>query len=512
MKQYLFILLFFLNFVSIFGQKSIVVFFENDVHCKIAGYPYLSGLRNSVSTDSAYVGIVSSGDYIQGGTIGAISKGEAILSITKHIGYDAMGLGNHEFDYDVQYLQKLVKKFDVPVVCSNFVDNDGNYVFNPYRICEYGDKKIAYIGVTTPNTLYAKPSAFKDINKNTLYSFSRNNIYGFVQKTIDSVRDKADFVVLLSHIGEDPDSIKIDSHDLIANTSGVDVVLDAHTHSVVPPFTLKNIEGKDVLLAQTGTQFANIGKIVFSSDGKISAELIPLFSGDEITTPIDRSVEHFVDSISDFYANITDMPVGISDFELCIHDPDGQLAVRCKETNAGDIVADAIREIAQTDIAMVNGGGIRNKVPAGNLKRGDIIAMCPYDNTICQVTVTGKQIESILNASVKFLPQMHGNFPQVSGIRFKINVQEGGDNYVSNIEILDKKTNSYLPVSEDRLYTLSTSDYYITSDQFNVLKGQYKDYINHHILYSQAVIYLIHDKYQGKVPSRYQSAEGRIMQ
>lgn len=491
-------------------DKSIVIFFENDAHCLIEGYPYFAGLRSTVSTDTAYVGLVSSGDYIQGGTIGSISKGEAITSIIRRIGYDAIALGNHEFDYNVDHIINLTGDIDAPVVCSNLVDSAGNNVFDAYRVCQYGKRKVAYVGVTTPNTLHSSPQAFKDINGKQVYDFSRYHLYDVVQKAVDKARKEADYVIVLSHIGEYPDSINIDSHQMIENTHGIDAVLDAHTHSVVEPLYINNDKGRKVLLAQTGTQFQNAGKLVIDRNGRISVELMPLFDGNIEECAIDQNIKHLVDSISHFYANITEMPVGESDFELTIYEKDGSTAVRYKETNAGDIVADAIREFAQTDVAMINGGGIRTVLPAGKLKRGDVIAMCPYDNSVCSFAVTGRELVEILNASIKSLPNLNGNFPQVSGMKFTGVVVGPEKNYVKDVMIMNAKTGNYEPVVMDNEYSMSATTYNVTSEQFACMSGKYREYVDHHITYTDAVISLIHDIYGGKVPEKYATTQGRM--
>lgn len=508
--KYLLALLLFLNLCALKAQKSIVLFFDNDVHCNIDGYKYMAGMRDGISADTAYVGLISSGDYIQGGTIGAISKGEAVMSIIRDMRYDAVALGNHEFDYDAQYTQTLMRKYDAPVVCCNFVDARGRQLFAPYRIKQYGDKKIAFVGVTTPNTLYSKISAFQDVNGNLLYGFCRNNLYEVVQKAVDDARsENVDYVVLLSHVSEERDSIGIDSHEMIARTRGIDVVLDGHSHSVIKPEKLKNADGKEVIIAQTGTQFAYIGKLLFSAEGKISAELIPCYIGDVNLLDESPRIEHAVDSIKSYYANVTTRLVGESDFMLAIRDENDFLQVRCMETNAGDIVSDAIRHAAGADVALVNGGAIRNECPAGKITRGDIIAMCPYDNNIVTLEITGAQIEAVLNSSLQYLPKLHGNFPQVSGISFKVNVVEGGDNFISDMKILNAK-GKYKKVKKNRLYKFATTDYFLSSDQFKLLNGEYNNLNNLYVKYSEAVINLIHDQYEEKVPARYQSPDKRI--
>lgn len=498
--------------LAVYSQKSIVIFYDNDVHCNIEGYRYMAGMRQRVSADTAYVALVSAGDFIQGGTIGAISKGEAVMSIIKESQYDAITLGNHEFDYDASYTKKLMTSFDAPVVCCNFVDSLGNAQYKPYKICQYGNKKVAYVGVTTPNTFYSKPSSFIDLQGNYAYHFCRQNLYSVVQKAVDDARsENADYVVLLSHLGEERDSIGICSQDLVAQTRGIDAVLDGHTHSIIAPKFIKNAAGEDVFISQTGTQFANIGKLVIGADGKISGELIPCFTGNLNELSEDKHMAQVVDSITLYYQKITSMPVGRCDFDLLIEDENDVLLVRKQENPAGNLVADAIRICSDADVAMVNGGAIRNSCHAGELKRGDIIGMCPYDNDIVSLCITGQQIIDVLNFSVRHLPNVHGNFPQVSGISFKINVVDDHQNYVSDVKILNPKKGKYTDIKKNKTYRFATTNYFIGSEEFLVLHDNYTDYINHHVTYNQAVINLIHDVFKGKIPNSYSKVEGRIV-
>ena len=136
-------------------EKSIVILYENDVHCGIAGYTKLAGLRDAIlAADTAYVGIVSSGDFLQGGTSGALSKGQYIIDIMRNVGYDAVTIGNHEFDYGTPHMKELLGTFNAPVVCANFFDAGSTTPYFPrYTIKQYGQKRIAFVGVCTPETM-----------------------------------------------------------------------------------------------------------------------------------------------------------------------------------------------------------------------------------------------------------------------------------------------------------------------------------------------------------------------
>ena len=265
--------------VSAANTEDIVILYENDVHCTIEGYSKLAAMKKELQADYAHVGVVSGGDFIQGSSLGVISKGEYIVKAMNLVGYDAMTLGNHEFDFRIERLEELIGMMDTKPICCNFqkIGEDSSY-FDPYSIVSYGDIDIAYIGITTPSTITtASPAQFKDENGKFLYSFNAETLYDIVQKNIDAVKAAgADYVIAISHIGYAEDAIYgdlEDVEDLIKNTNGLDVVLDAHSHTVIEGMKLVDKGGNDVLLSSTGTKFEYIGKLTIS-EKNMKTELI----------------------------------------------------------------------------------------------------------------------------------------------------------------------------------------------------------------------------------------------
>lgn len=486
-------------------DKSIVILYENDVHCGIDGYAKLAGLRDAIA-DTAYTGVVSSGDYLQGGTAGAISKGEYIVDIMKSVGYDAVTLGNHEFDYKMPQMMKLLNALAVPVVSSNLRDaKTGKPVFMPYVIRRYGAKKIAFVGVTTPTARYTEEYAFVDNNGNLLYDLSEKDIYEMVQNAVTSARSVgANYVVLLAHVGEDDNQTHVTSHSLIANTMGVDVLLDGHTHSAIPHEYVPDKAGRKVLISQTGTKFNNIGKLYISRDGMtVTTELIPTTS----VTNVNPVVKHTTDSIKALSENFTSRHVGKTDHKLRILDDNGKQSVRFAETNAGNLVADAFRVVIGSNIGMTNGGGVRSEINAGDMKMGDIIDMLPYDNYLYEVETEGSTIAQLLTKTIQDLPNESGDFPQVSGLTFDVDAKA---HTVSNIKVLDLATNKYEPIKMNGLYTIATTDYCITGGGFAGLLRDAKVTKSGVMIYSEALVEYISNHLKGHVGKDYAAPQGRI--
>ena len=347
--------------ISVFAstkKEDIIILYENDVHCAIEGYSKLAAMKKELQETNAHVGVVSGGDYIQGSSLGVISQGEYIVNLMNYVGYDAVTLGNHEFDYRLTRLNELIDKMNTKPVCCNFqkIDEDESY-FEPYSIVSYEDVDVAYIGITTPSTITSSsPGQFKDDSGEFIYTFNPSSLYDIVQESIDSAKKEgADYIIAISHIGYDEKEMYEnveDVEDLIRNTDGLDVVLDAHSHSVIESEIITDKGGSDVLISSTGTKFENIGKLTISN-GELKTELIN--TADYEAT--DAEIDAYIQQIETEYSLLGDRKVAFSEVDLITHDADGNRLVRNAETNLGDLCADAFRYITNADIGYVNGGG-----------------------------------------------------------------------------------------------------------------------------------------------------------
>ena len=436
------------------AQKSIVILYENDAHCGIDGYTKMAGLRDAINqSDTAYAAAVCCGDFLQGNTTGAISKGQYIADILRLMDYHALTLGNHEFDYGVPRMIQLLEQVGTPVVCANLYEaGEPQPLFAPYVIHQYGNKKVAYVGATTPETMILEGYSFYDTNGILLYDLKPKTFYQLIQQAVDAARaEGADYVVLLSHVGETTQSMGFNSHLLVNNTRGIDVVLDGHSHEIFENAKATNLDGKEITVTQTGTQFANIGKLLITPDGKFITKLIK-----RSDIPYENAkVTAATDSIHQMVKAVTSEVVAHSDYTLVVSDENAQWIVRGEETNAGDLVADAYRYAMKADIGFENGGGIRNDIHAGDISYGDIIGMLPYDNTLRRIAVTGQQLKDMLTRCTALVPVLDGNFPQCSGLRFTIHSKS---HKVSNIEILQEDGN-YTPLDLNHTYSVALTNY-----------------------------------------------------
>ena len=454
--------------------ENIAILYENDVHCAVEGYTKLAALKSELKSSHDHVGVVSVGDFVQGGSLGTVSQGEYIVNLMNLVGYDALTLGNHEFDYRLPRLLELTEKMSVKPVCSNLRSvADGSNVFEPYTIVSYGKTDIAYIGITTPSTISSSsPAQFKNEDGSYKYTFSPNELYDIVQESIDEAKkDGADYVIALSHIGTDDSGEYQDAVDIIENTEGLDVVLDGHSHSVIESQTVTDEGGNEVVLSSTGTKFEHIGKLTIK-DGEISTALIKTEEYEGSVAEIDD----YVAEINEAYKALGERKIGVSNVELTVNDADGKRLIRKGETNMGNFCADAYRIVTGADIGYVNGGGVRASMPSGDLTFNDILNVYPFNNQVVVCKIKGQDIKNMLEFATSLYPEENGSFPHISGIKFSVDVSiessatqdenecftgVSGEYRVYDIMIFNRESGAYEPIDLEKSYTLASHNYMI---------------------------------------------------
>ncbi|MBR5641162.1 MAG: 5'-nucleotidase C-terminal domain-containing protein [Firmicutes bacterium] len=498
---------------------DIVILHTNDVHCaNYENYAKLVELAKSADF------VVDAGDAIQGGPIGALSKGEYITEIMNYVKYDVVAPGNHEFDYGMEQFKKITGEVaEFPYVCCNLVDlKTGEPMLDAYKIFEAKGKKIAFVGVDTPETFHkSTPAYFQDENGKYIYGFCEGNdgkdLYDAVQKAVDAARaEGADYVIVLGHLGIDEESSPWCSTEVAANTSGIDAFIDGHSHNDFTK-TVANKEGKDVVIQQTGTQLVNIGKLMIAEDGTISGELIPT-EGLEA----DADAAAFIQKVAARFEALTAEVVAKTEVQLTILNEDGTRAVRSKETNLGDLCADAYKTVLEADIAFVNGGGIRKDLPLGDVTYGDIILVHPFGNMACLVEVTGQQVLDALEMGYSQTPSETGGFLQVSGLTCTINtaidspvikndkgefVEIDGQRRVSEVMINGE------PIDPEATYKLASHNYMLklAGDGYTMFgKDNVKILRDEIMVDNQVLISYIVDTLGGVVGEEYAESQGRI--
>lgn len=535
-------------------EGDIVVLYTNDIHCGIEEKDsmgitgvaaYKADMKKAYGDDQ--VTLVDCGDAIQGSAIGTLSKGEYMVDIMNAVGYDYAIFGNHEFDYTIPELKKLVEKAEAQYLSCNFKytgkDTKAEKLETaPYDIKDYNGVKVAYVGISTPETLVkSTPTYFMDKDGKFIYTFSEGNegkdLYKAVQTAVDAARkDGAQYVVALAHLGVEETSAPYRSTDVIANTTGIDVMLDGHSHSTVESEEVKNAKGETVVLSQTGTKLGALGKLVISKDGKFTTKLVTAYEGkDEATSEV-------VAKINKDLEGVLNKVVAKTDVELSMNAEDGTRAVRNQETALGDLCADAYRSVSGADIAFVNGGGIRATIAKGDVAYKDIIAVHPYGNEMCVVEATGQEILDALElGSINVKSETtekaedgklnaageSGGFLQVAGLQYTIDtsvpstvklddkkmfVEVTGDRRVKDVKVLNKETGKYEDLKADKTYTLASHNYMLKSMGDGYTMFADNKYLQDSVMLdNQVLITYITDQLKGVVGEEYAKPQGRII-
>ena len=498
------------------GDKSdVTILYTNDVHTYIdkqspkLTYAAIADLKQSYQNAGKDVLLVDAGDHVQGTAYGSMDEGASIIKLMNAAGYDVATPGNHEFDYGMERAKAIMKEADFPYLSCNWVDlRTGLRVLPSVKVFVRGGRRIAFVGVTTPETFTkSTPAYFMDkAQRKYIYDIQGGEdgkkLYDAVQKAIDKAKLLADVVIGLGHLGVDPSSSPWTSEEVIAHTSGFDAFIDGHSHTVMENKQVQDASGKAVTLTQTGSYFANVGEMTIAADGTITTKLIPTHEGMDAT--IAAMQTSWVNTVDDMLGE----KIAVGDSDFYVSDPaTGKRRIRSAETNLGDFVADGIYayfnevEKLHCDLAIMNGGGIRADVPAGDWTFKTCKQVSPFGNVACLMSVTGKQIQDALEFAARFAGEggkENGGFLQVAGATYEIhtdipntvqtdekNVWIGsatGTPRVQNVKIYDKASGSYLPLDPGATYALAGMNYTLRNlgDGFAMFDGAelIKDYVS----------------------------------
>ena len=505
-------------------ENNIAILYENDVHCAVEGYTKLAALKQELKSAHDHVGVVSVGDFVQGGSLGTVSQGEYIINLMNIVEYDAIALGNHEFDYRLPRLMELIGMMKTKPVCSNFYSiSENKSVFEPYSIVSYGDTDIAYIGITTPSTISSSsPSQFMDEDGNFIYTFNPNNLFDIVQDSIDAAKkDGADYIIALSHIGTEDGENYSTSIEIAENTEGLDVILDGHSHSVIEEMTVTDEGGNEVIISSTGTKFEYIGKLTIEN-GEINTSLVKTEECEGSISEVDT----YLTEISEAYKKLGERKIGTSDVELVTNDADGNRLVRKSETNLGNLCADAFRIVTGADIGYINGGGVRAAMPAGDVTFNDILGVYPFNNQVVVCEINGQAIKDMLEFAMKYYPEENGSFPHTSGLKFSVHTdiastaeqdenevftKVSGEYRVYDIQVLNSESGKYEPIDLNKTYTFASHNYMILEQGSGM--SMFKDariLTNDGMLDVELLEKYIVENLGGHIGEQYATVENRI--
>ena len=439
---------------------KIVIIHTNDTHARVfedeyegMGFAKISAIVKQMRQENPNTLLVDAGDTLHGLNIAILSRGESIVEFMNAMGYDAMVPGNHDFNYGYQRLIELSEMMDFPLISAN-IAKDGEPLFEPYIVKEIDGIKIAFIGLSTPETRYkTHPGNVKDLL-----------FFDPITAASDMVlqlQSKADFIVVLSHLGIDKDS-EVTSEMVANNVEGIDIIIDGHSHSVLP-------EGKvvgDTLIVQTGEHTKNLGiiEIEFLNKKAVSIKAGLISKEEARNIQPDEEIAKLISKVEEDYAKITSVKIAEAAVRL-----DGEREhVRTRETNLGNLVTDAIISGTGADIAIVNGGVIRASIEPGDITVGDVIMALPFADYVVVKEVSGKDVIAALEHGTSSYPEPKGAFPQVGDMTFQIDITKPLGQRVTDVRIAGE------PIDPEKMYRLALTDFLASGGDEYYMFPQYE--------------------------------------
>lgn len=405
-----------------------VILHTNDVHGSIELYAKVAAMKGDYEAQGAQVILADAGDYSQGTVYVSVNKGKDAVTMMNAAGYDVATIGNHEFDYGYAQLKSNLDSAAFKVVCANVLQ-DGSPVFDAYTMINKGGVQVAFVGLETPEAqTKANPALIQGLT-----FLAGDEMYAAVQTQVDAARTAgADIVIVLAHLGVDSSSEPNTSYDLYKKVSGIDFIIDGHSHTVM----IKGPNGEKI--QSTGTALANVGAVIIDNATKKieSNQLIPIWHTEkvgenEVTvydyTKSDETVANAAKAIIDPIDDDYDQEFAESAVDLNGAKAPGN---RTEETNLGDLITDAMMWAIKNKapgvdmtnaVAITNGGGIRAAIAKGDITKKDVNTVLPFGNTLAVVYVKGSELLEALEVSTYCTPKSLGGFPQFAGMEVELN-------------------------------------------------------------------------------------------
>lgn len=426
-------------------ERKIVIIHTNDTHAAVTddekaqiGFAKLGTYVSEMRKRADNVLVLDAGDMFQGMPFANLEKGKSIVPIVNQIGYDAMTVGNHEFDFGADNLKALESSLNFPILATN-VRKDGALTFKPYMVKEISGIKVGVIGVSTPET------AFKT-HPDNVKGYTFTDIIKETQKSVDKLNaENVDVIIALTHLGLNEGDY---TSDIIAkNVKGVDLIIDGHSHT-----SLDNgqVVG-DTLIASTGSKLSAVGKVEITlEDKEVVKKEASLLKYENLSfLPAKQEIVNLINQENEKQKEVLGKVIGKTEADLVGE----REIVRTGESNLGQLATDAIKDLTKADAVVINGGGIRASIPAGDITMGDMVTVFPFGNTVMVKDVKGSDIVAALEYGTGEYPNEKGAFPHVAGITFTLDESKPAGERVSNVKIGEEA------VVMDKMYALATNDF-----------------------------------------------------
>ena len=464
----LFVAAIFFTVISTASAADLLIFHTNDIHGRILptdeqgktiGYAETAGAVDFFRAKYQNVLWLDAGDATSGMPYINVSKGLNMIKLMNAAKVDAMTFGNHEFDYGFDDTKKLIKAAKFPMLAANIVykDNHKKFLSKQYKIFTMKDGlKVGVFGLATPDTVHS-------VTPSHVAMLDFSDPVEQAKRMVAILRPQCDVIVALVHLGVQQGSSEFTSERLAAEVKGIDVIIDGHSHTTLP----NGITIGNTVIAQTGCYDFNLGRVTVNYNPETKkiiskrADLLDKTAIKNLKTPVNQNVSALIKEIKTENDKIFGQVIAHNDRQF----PGDMQYFRHNESELGNLIADALRERVQSDIAIMNGGGIRTNLPVGDVTRGDIIAMFPFGNVLKKVEIPGKTVREMLEHSVSAYPEPVGGFLQVSGLKFTFDPSKPVGERVGAIYV------NNMPLDENKIYTMAAADFLLAGgDGYEMLK------------------------------------------
>jgi 5'-nucleotidase/UDP-sugar diphosphatase len=392
----------------------------------LGGIAYLAGAVDRARQAHPSL-LLAAGDMIQGNVWANLFQGQSVIEVMNAMKFDAMVVGNHEFDYGLKVLQERMAQANFPILGANV---EGLPSLKPYVIKDLQGVKIGIIGVVTRDTLAGHPQNLGDLKFTTPERA--------IRKYLPELKGRADIIVVLSHCGYPAD------REMAAKIPGLDVIVGGHTHTkLLHP----EVVGRTIIV-QAWEHAKALGILDLRvRDGKIVKFQGALQEISPATGPPDRQVQEIVARYAAQADPIMQQVIGETRVALDAR------KVRIQESNLGNFIADVMRQAAGAEVAIINGGSIKASIAQGKIKNQDVYNALPYDHYLLAIRLTGAQLKQALEHGVSHLGKPSHRFPQVSGLTFTYRPSAPAGSRVKDIAVGGR------PLDLKKQYVVATTDF-----------------------------------------------------
>ena len=517
----------------------LVILHTNDVHGRayttdqFIGYAGIKQAKENLISQGADVLLLDAGDYSQGTPIVNLSQGANAFEFMNLAGYDAATLGNHEFDWGSDNLFQNTSKAKFKILCANILRVPGDeLIFEPRTIftLKNGDK-IGVFGLETPE---CATKVHPDKSKGVKF-LGDKDMYNVAQTQIAELKQNGDckLIIGIGHLGDSDETAPNRSIDLIANTRGIDLFIDGHSHTRIEGGSKEG----NTLRVSTGEFSKSLGYVAYklNKDGNYELVKCGLFDRDNIFAPImasanlpmvDEELKAYIDGINEEITKELSKPTAKTLVDLNGARNPGN---RTEETNRGDLCADAVLwEGQQCDkdvvVAVVNGGSIRAGLKVGDISMLDLKTCCPYGNTVCVLSVKGSELLEAMETATYTSPDELGAFPQIAGMEMIVDTTVPwvpGEKYPDSTYYAPKTLGSRVtitsvggkPFDPNAIYKIATCDFLAAGgDTYYAFKYGFRTAgENTAIAIEDALVEYTTNVLGGVIDERYASPQGRLI-